>query len=224
MKIRIPIRRTLSFLLSLVMLLGMLPAAAVAEFKTLPEATAHEADGAASFFGGWGGQTHAFMPSTGKYTYNDWVGTLSENWNPHTYGTSDESYPMDFLTSGLYSFVFNDERNPVAGFDPFEGYVIVPEMAASLPVDVTEQIKDEGTFSIPEDATSGYAYTIDLNPDACWEDGTPITAEDYVESMKRLLDPKLRNYRASGYYEGNFCIAGAEGYANSGLRVLVDNL
>ena len=152
----------------------------------------------------------------GDYTYLDWVSTLSANWNIHTYQTSDQSYPIDFLTSGLYSFIFNDAAHPVEGRNPYEGYVIVPEMAASMPVDVTEQIKAEGKFEIPEDATAGYAYTIDLNPLATWEDGTPITADDYIESMKRLLDPKLQNYRASGYYEGSFCIAGAEVYANSG--------
>ncbi len=153
----------------------------------------------------------------GNYTYLDWVSTLSANWNPHTYETSDQSYPIDYLTSGLYSFIFNDANNPVEGRNPYEGYVIVPEMAASLPVDVTEKVKAEGKFNIPASATSGYAYTIDLNPNATFEDGTKITADDYVESMKRLLDPKLQNYRAGGYYEGNFCISGAEMYANSGI-------
>ena len=56
--------------------------------------------------------------------------------------------------------------------------MIVPEMAASLPVDVTEKVKAEGKFNIPESPTSGYAYTIDLNPNACFEDGTKITADD----------------------------------------------
>ncbi len=160
----------------------------------------------------------------GDFTYTDWVSTLSANWNPHTYETNDQSYPMSFVSSGLYEFIFNDELNPVEGKDPYDGYVIRPEMAASLPVDVTETVKAEHPeFGIPESATSGYAYTIDLNPDAKWADGTPITAVDYVESMKRLLDPKLQNYRAGGYYEGSFCIAGAESYANQGLVVKNDN-
>ena len=154
----------------------------------------------------------------GDYTYTDWVTVLSSNWNIHSYETSDQSYPLDYLTVGFYEFSFNDELNPVEGRDPYEGYVILPEMAASLPVDVTAKVKAERPdFGIPESATEGYAYTIDLNPDACWEDGTPITADDYVESMKRLLDPRLQNYRAGDRYEGNFSIAGAEMYANAGL-------
>ena len=77
----------------------------------------------------------------GMFTYNDAVSELSANWNPHTYQTNDESYPISFLTSGLYSFIYNDALNPVEGKDPYAGYKIVPEMAASLPVDVTEAIK-----------------------------------------------------------------------------------
>ncbi len=153
----------------------------------------------------------------GKYIYKDSVATLATNWNPHTYQTSDDGYPASFLRSGLYDFVFNDELHPIEGKEPFSGYVIVPEMAASDPVDVTEQVKAEHPeFGIPESATKGYAYTIDLNPDCVWEDGTPINADTYVYSMKKLLDPKQKNYRASDYYEGDLVIAGAKEYNNQG--------
>ena len=158
------------------------------------------------------------------YVYKDSVSTMATNWNPHTYQTTDDSYPADFIRDGLYTFVFNDALNPVEGKEPYAGYKIIPEMAASEPVDVTEQVKAEHPeFNIPESATKGYAYTIDLNPDCVWEDGTLIDADTYVESMKRLLDPKLLNYRASDYYAGDFCIAGAESYANAGRTVNVDN-
>ncbi len=160
----------------------------------------------------------------GDFTYTDWVSTLSANWNPHTYETNDQSYPISYLTTGLYNFIFNDELNPVEGKDPYEGYVIVPEMAAALPVDVTEQVAAEHPeFNIPEGATQGYAYIIDLNPLATWEDGTPITADDYVESMKRLLDPKYQNYRSADYWEQDFSIAGAEEYVNQGMSMMMDN-
>ena len=163
-------------------------------------------------------------PVVESYTYTDWVTTLSANWNPHTYETSDQSYPIDFLTAGLYTFVFNDALHPVEGKEAYEGYKIIPEMAAEMPVDVTEAIKaSHPQFNIPENATAGYAYTIALNPNACWEDGTKITADDYIESMKRLLDPRYKNYRANGYYEGSFDITGAEEYANQGALVPLDN-
>ena len=164
-------------------------------------------------------ETPAEPEEVGTYTYQDSVSTMATNWNPHTYQTTDDAYPADFLRVGLYAFWFNDELHPVEGKEPYTGYVIVPEMAASEPVDVTEQVKAEHPeFNIPESATAGYAYTIDLNPDAVWEDGTPINADTYVYSMKRLLDPELLNYRATDYYAGDLCIAGAENYALQGQK------
>lgn len=156
------------------------------------------------------------------YTYNDWVSILAANWNPHTYQSSDDSYPIDFIASGFYSFIFNDELHPAEGFDDFSTYVIVPEMAASEPVDVTATIKaNYPQYNIPESATSGYAYTIALNPKATWQDGTPIKAEDYVKSMQLLLDPRLLNYRASDYYgSATLSIAGAEKYNKALTKTL----
>ncbi|MGP1418673.1 MAG: ABC transporter substrate-binding protein [Sphaerochaetaceae bacterium] len=154
------------------------------------------------------------------YVYKDAVATMSTNWNPHTYQTYDDAYPREFIRAGLYSFMFNDASHPVEGKEPFAGYVIVPEMAASMPVDVTEKVRAEHPeFNIPESATAGYAYTIDLNKAATWQDGTPINADTYVYSMQRLLDPKLLNYRAPDYYAQELCIAGAESYANSGNTI-----
>lgn len=62
-----------------------------------------------------------------------------------------------------------------------------------------------------------------MNPNATWEDGTPINADTYVYSMQQLLNPDLLNYRASDYYAGQFCIAGAEAYANAGNTAYTDN-
>ncbi len=168
--------------------------------------------------GGCGRQNNA----GNSYTYNDYVATMASNWNPHTYETASDSYPADYLRMGLYSAVFNDEKHPAYGKAPFTSYKMIPEMAAGEPVDVTAQVKaDHPEFGIPEWADSGYAYTIDLNKNALWEDGTPINADTYVYSMKRLLDPTLLNYRASDYYSGNFSIAGAEEYANQGVSVVL---
>ena len=164
------------------------------------------------------GPTYTVETFTGDYVYKDAVSSLSANWNPHTYQTSDESYPISFITSGLYEFVFNDGLiNTVEGKDPFTGYKIVPEMAAELPVDVTEEIKaTHPEYNIPESATAGYAYKIALNPNAKWENGTPINAETYVYSMRMLLDPKYQNYRGVDYFDGDFSIANAKNYYYQG--------
>lgn len=153
----------------------------------------------------------------GEYVYKDSVTVLSANWNPHNYETSDEGYPRQYLTSGLYEFFYNDELHPVEGKAPYEGYVILPEMAAAMPVDVTEKVKAEHPeFGIPESATEGFAYAIDLNPLAKWENGTPINADTYVYSMKQLLDPLLKNYRSTDYMDSEFVIANAKNYFYQG--------
>ncbi len=160
----------------------------------------------------------------GQYVFKDSVVQLSANWNPHTYQTEDERYPIGYITSGLYEFIFNDELNPVEGKEAYEGYVIRPEMAAALPVDVTEKVKAEHPeFNIPADAKEGYAYVIDLNPLATWEDGTPINADTYVYSMQQLFDPLMKNYRASDYMDSEFVIANAKNYYYQGTTDYMDN-
>jgi len=160
----------------------------------------------------------------GNYTFKEAVSVLCSNWNPHTYQTTDDGYLAEYIRSGFYDFVFNDELHVVEGKDPFTSYKIIPVMAASEPVDVTEAVKkSHPQFNIPESATSGYAYTIDLNPDAVWEDGTPINADSYVYSMQQLLNPDYLNYRAADYTDGDFVIAGAEGYLNSGKTIQKEN-
>nr|MBE6545745.1 hypothetical protein [Oscillospiraceae bacterium] len=166
----------------------------------------------------------------GDFTYEDAVTTLSANWNTHTYQTSDESYPVSFLTTGLYGFFFNDNAIYTSEKDAYAGYVIAPEMAAEMPIDVTEAVKAaHPEFNIPADATSGYAYEIKLNPNATWENGEAITADTYVYSMKELLNPLLMNYRGPDYFDGSFCIANADnyyyqiaGFAGKKLEITVD--
>ena len=155
----------------------------------------------------------------GDYIWKTSASAIATNWNPHTYQDTIQSVPLDYTTSGLYTFIFNDELHPVEGKNPYEGYVIVPEMAAEMPVDVTAEVKAQyPQFAdiIPADIDAGYAYKIALNPDACWDDGTPINAQTYVDSFVRLLDPKLLNYRASNWYGQSLSLAGAENYFNQG--------
>jgi len=155
-----------------------------------------------------------------NYVYKDSVSTLTTYWNPHDYQVADDAYLADFIRSGLYNFVFNDELHPVEGKEEYTAYKIIPEMADGMPVDVTEQIKAaHPEYNIPESATKGYAYQINLNKDACWENGTPINADTYVYSMKQLFDPKMINYRANDYITGSLSIANAEQYFNSGRTV-----
>lgn len=66
-----------------------------------------------------------------------------------------------------------------------EGGNWVPVLAGALPEDVTAEYA--GSYGIPADAARGYAFRIPLNPDACWEDGSAVTAGDCVASIKKLF-------------------------------------
>ncbi len=131
-------------------------------------------------------------------------GTTGLNWNPHQWETSDDSYVLGYITSGLYDYALNSDKT---------GYAIIPEMAESLPVDVTSEYV--GQYGIVEGDTAK-AWKIALNPDAKWDDGTPINAETYVYSMQQLLDPLALNRRADSFYAGDFEIVNAKAYFYNG--------
>ncbi len=152
------------------------------------------------------------------YTYNTYLSTSPSKWNVHNWETNDESYIQGFTEAGLYDVVLNKDHN---------GYNFISEMAAEMPksIDPTEMDSDEydriSTQYYDDGAISkGEIWEIPLRKTAKWEDGTPITADDYVNSMERLLQPKYANYRADSYYNGNFVIANAETYYKNGRSVL----
>ncbi|MDO8751060.1 MAG: peptide ABC transporter substrate-binding protein [Dehalococcoidia bacterium] len=57
-------------------------------------------------------------------------------------------------------------------------------------------------------SADGLTYIFKLRKEVSWSDGTPVTAKDYVYSIKRMLDPDLAADYASFYYS----IVGAEDY------------
>ena len=151
------------------------------------------------------------------YTYNTSVSTLPSGWNPHTYQTADDSVYFDYTTDSLYTMFFNDQLHPLEGREDFDGYVIVPSMAADFPVDVTEAVKaSHPQFNIPASATSGYAWQVTLRDGLKWDDGTPIKAQDFVDSLERVLRPELLNYRTGDYSRGSYAVVNAEQYSLSG--------
>ena len=141
----------------------------------------------------------------GYYTYNDFLPKITGlNWDPLSWETTDDGNVASMIDIGFYEFV----PNPT-----LDGYSVVPEMAAALPVDVTDSYV--GSYGVEEGDTSK-AYRIALNPDACWENGEKITADDYVYSMQQQLNPKMMNRRADSFYSGNFNIVNAKNYLYAG--------
>lgn len=149
------------------------------------------------------------------YTYNTYLSTSPSTWNVHNWETSDESYITSFTEMGLYDAVLNSTK---------DGYEFVAEMAADMPTSIdAEDITDEELETYYPDSgniTKNQVWDIPLNQAACWEDGTKITADDYVESMERQLNPKLANYRADSYYDGNMILVNAENYFKQGRQTI----
>ena len=144
---------------------------------------------------------------------------LASDWNPHTWKTAADSQILGLITSPLVDITVKD---PKAGT-----YQWIYEMAESVK-DVTADHKEDlvkyGVFAegmVPENLAEGYVYEIKLNKNAKWKEGEPITADDYIYSMQKLLDPQLNNYRAGRFISGNAALAGAYNYFNSGNPVYI---
>ena len=150
-----------------------------------------------------------------KYTYNTYLDANPKTWNPHTWETNSDSYILAYTEMGLYDLGFNETK---------DGYEFLCEMASALPKDVTSELTREEKERYFGRATinlnSGIAWDIKLNEAATWQDGTKITATDYVESMKRLLDPRFVNHRADSWYKGNSVLANAEAYFKNGQTTI----
>ena len=153
------------------------------------------------------GTTEPTAPAT--YTYNYAMSEFPTNWNYHTYQTATDAEILDYITAGFYTFDYNETM---------DGYKMVPSMAVGEPKDVTDQYV--GKFGI-EEGDKAKAYVITLRQDIKWQDGTVITANDFVESAKRLLNPAAQNYRADTMYAGSVSIVGAEDYLKQGQTILV---
>ena len=149
----------------------------------------------------------------GHYTYNTYLATNPKTWNTHNWESNDESYIPAFTEMGLYDLQLNSTK---------DGYEIITEMAAAMPVDVTETLTEEEMtkYGYTGNPDKGFVWEIALNEKAVWEDGKAINADTYVESMKRQLDPKMVNFRADSYYASGFVIANAERYFKQGRKTI----
>lgn len=125
------------------------------------------------------------------YTLHYAIGATPLNWNNHAWETSADDTIRAYMTPGLV-----DTTIAADGVN-FEW---VYEMATAVE-DITETFADREKWGITGD--TGLVYRISLNKDAAWQDGTPIDANTYVYSMKTMLDPEMKNYRANSYYTGS---------------------
>ncbi|MEZ4521608.1 MAG: peptide ABC transporter substrate-binding protein [Thermomicrobiales bacterium] len=127
------------------------------------------------------------------------VGTLADEQVLRLPGTE----PNDLDPAVSYGYGLPQFRNlfdGLVGIDPRSNEV-VPQLAES--------------FEANDDAT---VYTFTLRSGLTWSDGTPLAAEDFVWSWKRVLDPETR----SQYIPALYPIKGAQEAADD--PGLVDDL
>ena len=156
------------------------------------------------------------------YTYNTYSSSLANNWNPHTWETNADSNMFVYLTSPLVDYTILDSENGLYQY-AFDMALSVEDVTADCKADLEKYAINmpEGVEDVSE-IDSGYVYELKLRPEACWADGTPITADDYVYSLQQLLDPAMHNYRANNYISGEYAWAGAAAYYYSGSTAYYD--
>lgn len=93
-----------------------------------------------------------------------WIGTLDPS---QITSLLDDDF-VSRIYAGLLKQAYNDKTSK---------FNIVPDLAAAMP-------------TISKD---GLVYTFKLRPDAKFSDGTPVTAQDFVWSFQRGLDPTAKS-------------------------------
>ncbi len=166
---------------------------------------------------------------SGEYTYRSYSSALATNWNPCTWETNADSGVLGYLEEGLVNLEPSDTKKGI--------YQWTYDMATSIK-DVTKTSADKlvkyGIFSTQEEAEAyiakcgssdpgKYVYQITLRDDLKWQNGDVINADTFVSSMKYLLEPNAKNYRANLYVSGESAIAGGENYYYQGSTVALEN-
>ena len=160
-------------------------------------------------------QTQSLPVSEGKsYTYRTYATALGDTWNPHTWETSADDDILQWLETPLVDLSILDSQKGTYQW-VFKAATAITDVTASRQADLIKYGAHLPAGKTAADITEGYVYEIQLNPHMKWENGTPIDADTYIYSMKALLDPEMRNYRANSYYAGDSAIAGALAYYNS---------
>ena len=143
------------------------------------------------------------------YTYNTYTAVSPSNWNELTYQDNNDTQIMSYISSSFFTFDFNyDEDGEIIPGD----FVVKYDAATDLQ-DVSATV--DAKWGVPKDG-KGYAYQITLREDLKWDDGTPITAADFVYTMKEQLNPLFQNYRADSFYVGSTILVNAQNYVKQG--------
>jgi len=190
-------KKLLALLLALAMVMSMVACGAKTE---APETTAPAAGNEAT------DETQPTEPEVpATYTQKSAWSVFPASWNPHTYEEATSGDMLGFIEDGFWTFDYNEDLT---------GFEMVPAMCVDdHPVDITANYV--GQYGIKE-GDEGLVYLVNLRDDLKWENGEKITANDFVESAKRLLNPDAKNYRADSFYTGDVVVYNAEAYLKQG--------
>ena len=140
--------------------------------------------------------------------YNTSTTTMPSNWNELTYADNNDTQIMSYIGSSFFTYDYkyeNDKKFNADGSLNKDGIVVgaytTQYNAATKLEDVTSSVDAKWGYSDAQKAEGGYAWKITLRNDLKWDDGTPITAADFVYSMQAQLDPAFMNFRANTYYD-----------------------
>ena len=103
--------------------------------------------------------------------------SYSSHWDMHAANALDSTRGARPMFNGLVHYYFRDPR------------IVVCDLCES--------------WTLSDD---GLTYTFDINPNANWSNGEPVTAEDVAFSLDRMVDPNAVRPRTSAlkpYYESS---------------------
>ena len=148
-------------------------------------------------------------PATFKQAeYNTTTSVMPSNWNEFTYADNNDTQIMSYIGSSFFTYDYKFEGDKKYNEDGsinkdgiVAGAYTTNYDAATKLEDVTATVDAKWGYTDAQKADGGYAWKITLRNDLKWDDGTAITAADFVWSMKQLLDPAFMNFRANTYYD-----------------------
>ena len=162
------------------------------------------------------GGTETTAPSTGPVTqvtykqaeYNTYTAVMPSNWNEMTYADGNDTQILSYIGSSFFDYDYKFENDVKYLADGsinkdaiVEGGFTTNYSAATKLEDVTSSVDAKWGYTEAQKTEGGYAWKITLRDDLKWDDGTVITAADFVYSMKAQLDPTFMNFRANSYYD-----------------------
>ena len=157
-----------------------------------------------------------YVPKVAQY--NTTTSVMPSNWNEFTYADNNDTQIMSYISSSFFSYDYKFENDKKFNADGsinkagiVDGAFTTNYDAATKLEDVTATVDAKWGYTDEQKAEGGYAWKITLRDDLKWDDGTPITAADFVYSMKALLDPEFMNFRANTYYD-TLMVKNSRGY------------